>query len=55
MFDYWLRNCKEQPTWRGVAKTLNLINLKELATDVDKVYTTGIYLIQGLIIWRWDG
>ena len=43
MFDYWLRNCKEQPTWREVAKTLNLINLKELAAEIDRVYTTGIY------------
>ena len=41
MFDYWLRTSKEQPTWREVAKTLNLINLKELAVDIDKVYTTG--------------
>ena len=39
--DYWLRNCKEQQTWRDVAQVLRKINLQQLARDIEAVYTTG--------------
>ena len=42
MFDYWLRQQKELPTWRDVAKILKVINLQQLADHIETVYTTGI-------------
>ena len=42
LFDYWLRNSAEPPTWKTVADVLKAINLTELARDIEKVYVTGI-------------
>ena len=41
MFDYWLRNEKELPTWGDIIKTLKVINLQQLAAEIEMVYTTG--------------
>ena len=41
MLDYWLRNSKQAPTWKDVAKILKEINLKDLGQDIDEVYKTG--------------
>ena len=41
VFDYWLRNHNEVPTWREVAEILKMINLHQLAFDIEQVYTTG--------------
>ena len=35
MFDYWLRQQKELPTWRDVAKILKVINLQQLAVQIE--------------------
>ena len=43
MFDYWLRNEKELPTWGSIAKTLKVLNLQRLAAEIEMVYTTGNY------------
>ena len=42
MLDYWLRHCKERPTWKDVAKVLKEVNLQKLALDIENIYTTGI-------------
>ena len=41
MLDYWLRNHKEQLTWREVVRALKAINLQQLASDIENVYKTG--------------
>jgi hypothetical protein len=41
MLDYWLRNSKQPPTWRDVARILKEINLAQLGHDIDEVYKTG--------------
>ena len=41
MLDYWLRKRVKQPTWREIADTLKLIGLYQLASDIEKVYSTG--------------
>ena len=41
MLDYWLRNSKEKPTWRDVAKALKAIEVPQLAFGIEHVYTTG--------------
>ena len=45
MLDYWLRNSKEKPTWRDVAKALKAIELPQLAFGIERVYTTGKHLV----------
>ena len=42
-FDYWLRHCEEEPTWKDVAQILKLINLRQLALDIESVYAIGNY------------
>lgn len=42
MLDYWLRNHKEQLTWREVARAVKAISLQQLASDIETVYKTGI-------------
>lgn len=39
--DYWLKHCEEQPTWKDVAEILKVIDLPQLAQDIERVYTTG--------------
>ena len=41
MLDHWLRNTTEKLTWWDVAKALKVINLPQLAFDIESVYTTG--------------
>ena len=41
LFDYWLRNSPEPPTWKIVADVLKAINLKKLGLDIEGIYTTG--------------
>ena len=41
MLDYWLRHCKEVPTWRDIAEILKKISLPKLAHDIEGVYRTG--------------
>ena len=41
MLDYWLRNSKQPPTWKDVARILKEINLEQLGHDIDEVYKTG--------------
>ena len=41
MLDYWLRNHVGRPTWKEVAQLLKAIGLRELATNIDKVHSTG--------------
>ena len=41
MLDFWLRNYKGNPTWRDVGNILKAINLRQLAVDIEQVYTTG--------------
>ena len=43
MLDYWLRNHKEQLTWREVARALKAIDLQQLSSDIENVYKTGKY------------
>ena len=40
--DYWLRQHEEPPTWRDIAGILRIIDLPQLALDIEMVYTTGI-------------
>ena len=42
LFDYWLMNATEKPTWRNVAKILKIIGLTELGLNIERVYTSGI-------------
>ena len=42
LFDYWLRNSAEPPTWKTVADVLKAMNLKELGLDIENVYITSI-------------
>ena len=42
LFDYWLINSVEKPTWRDVAQVLKQISLTELGVDIERIYTTGI-------------
>ena len=35
MLDFWLRNSKEQVTWKEVARVLKKINLQQLALDIE--------------------
>ena len=48
MLDHWLRDHTGKPTWREVAKALNVINLPNLAVDIERVYTTGTWLQSSL-------
>ena len=41
MLDYWLRNYKGKLTWRDIATLLRMINLHQLAFDIEQVYITG--------------
>ena len=41
MLDYWIRNNKELPTWKDVAKILREINLIQLGHDIEQIYKTG--------------
>ena len=41
VLDNWLRNHAGQPTWWEVAEALRMINLMQLAFNVEKVYDTG--------------
>ena len=45
LFDYWLRNSVENPTWRDIAKILKTIGLAELGLSIESIYTTGINLV----------
>ena len=44
ILDFWLRNHKEQVTWKDVARALKVINLQQLALDIESIYTTGNYI-----------
>ena len=46
LFDYWLRSSTEPPSWKAVANVLKAINLTELGQDIERVYITGIELLQ---------
>ena len=41
MLDYWLRNSKQPPTWKDVARILKEINLAQLGHDIDEFYNIG--------------
>lgn len=41
MLDYWLRNYTGRLTWMDVAKILRLIDLEQLAVDIESIYSTG--------------
>jgi hypothetical protein len=41
MFDRWLRQKNEAPSWRDVAIILKMINLEQLSVEIETVYTTG--------------
>ena len=43
MLDYWLRHSVNKPTWNDIAGILRLINHSQLASDIERVYTTGIH------------
>ena len=45
MLDYWLRYCREVPTWKDIAEILKKINLPKLAHDIEGVYRTGKTII----------
>ena len=45
MLDYWLRNTLKKTTWRDIATALKVINLPQLANDIEMVYSTGIVII----------
>ena len=46
ILDYWLRNHQAgQLTWRDVARVLRAIGLRQLAGDIESVYSTGTALI----------
>ena len=45
LFDYWLRNSAENPTWRDIAKILKKIGLIKLGLEIESVCTTGINLV----------
>ena len=45
MLDYWLRNSKQPPTWKDVARILKEINLTQLGQDIDEFYKTGNVII----------
>ena len=46
MLDYWLRSCDAgQLTWRDVARVLRAIGLRQLAGDIESVYSTGTVII----------
>ena len=38
ILDFWLRNHKEQVTWKDVARALKAINLQQLALDIESIY-----------------
>ena len=42
LFDYWLRNSAEKPTWGDIARILKTIGLTELGLNIESVYKTGI-------------
>ena len=44
MLDHWLRNHIGNPTWREVARSLEKIELHTLAVEIEKVYSTGIFI-----------
>ena len=44
ILDFWLRNHKEQVTWKDVARALKAINLQQLTLDIESIYTTGNYI-----------
>ena len=45
MLDYWLRiHNAGKITWRDVARVLRAIGLRQLAGEIESVYTTGILL-----------
>ena len=39
--DYWLRNSTKTLTWMDIVGVLKLIKHSQLASDIEKVYTTG--------------
>ena len=39
--EYWLQNHIGQPTWREIAKYLKMVELNDLAEEIENVYTTG--------------
>lgn len=42
VMDYWLRRHVREPTWTDVANILKLINLPQLASEIEGVQITGI-------------
>ena len=40
--DYWFRSHTGQPTWREVVNALKKIKFQQLATEIEKVYETGM-------------
>ena len=47
MLDHWLRKSTHKPTWNDVAKALRIVELPQLALDIESVYTTGKILYLG--------
>lgn len=46
VLDYWIRNHDVgQLTWRDVARVLRAIGLRQLAGDIESVYSTGTVVI----------
>ena len=42
MLDQWLRSGPQRRTWRDVSNALRKIGHQQLASDIEKVYETGI-------------
>ena len=42
MLDQWLRSGPQRRTWRDVSNALRKIGQQQLASDIEKVYETGI-------------
>ena len=48
--DYWLRNSTKTLTWMDVTGVLKLIKHSQLASDIEKVYTTGKHCMKMIIL-----
>ena len=45
MLDQWLRSGPQRRMWRDVSDALWKIGLQQLASDIEKVYETGMHMI----------
>ena len=45
MLDQWVRSGPQRRTWRDVSDVLWKIGLQKLASDIEKVYETGMHMI----------